>query len=574
MVDFLVDLGLSMPIFDNNMNQFKQHADSKCVLIGTSDTVYQLFLQLQTLTDRPRMQGVFLFQDEPGDKPKNLEKISGLRILGTFKQFERLIAPFDIDYAIVTMPAVMTDAITAIRTKLRRMGIPDRFIATLDDHLHGVGPRMVFEVDPVNLIKRKPYPINEDAIRQSIYGKRVLITGAGGSIGSELALTVARFEPAELFLMERSENALFEIDRRIARAKPKIHRGTWLHDVTDADKTLAYCVATRPQVIFHTAAHKHVPMMEDHPAAAVHNNFFGTMAIADAAAHTGCDRFVMISTDKAVNPSSIMGATKRFAELYVQHMNQISDTRFEMVRFGNVLGSAGSVLTIWSDQIRDGGPLTVTDPEMTRYFMTIPEAAALVLQAAALQHYVSGGEVKLLDMGEPIGILDMAKRFIRSYGLEPYVPGVDDARLDVEDSGLSGKLGHGNGYMPIIFSGIRPGEKIHEELSYNAECMIPTEHPGIHIWETTYPSSEMVADMVATLTEACETKDAETVLTAIHRLLPEMSVSGNGGVISNGSGNGSNGKGSGGSSRVSGSGRLSDNINTTGTDRKSTVKVA
>jgi len=462
----------------------------------------------------PEITGVLHFGDW-GEADRESLRSHGLTVLGDFDHdLERIVeGGAGFDFAIVSLPSVMSDAVIRVRTQLRRLGIPDRFIATLEDQIKGIGPRTVFEVDPVDLIGRKSHSIDKESIRRAVTGKRVLITGAGGSIGSELAMTVSEYEPAELFLMERSENALFEIDRRIARRFPGLTRGTWLHDVTEIDKTLAYCEAAKPEVVFHSAAHKHVPMMEDHPTAAIRNNFFGTMAIADAAAQNGCERFVMISTDKAVNPSSVMGATKRLAELYVQYMNTVSDTRFCMVRFGNVLGSSGSVLPTWSDQIRDGGPVTVTDARMTRYFMTIPEAARLVIQAGSLDEDVLGGEVFLLDMGEPINILQLVERFIAAHGLEPCVVGAGELDRD-----------GGAGWMPIVLTGARPGEKLVEKLAYEAECMVPTAHPGIHIWKMNPPSPERVADMVATLAEACQRRSAETALTALHRLLPEMEV--------------------------------------------------
>jgi FlaA1/EpsC-like NDP-sugar epimerase len=300
----------------------------------------------------------------------------------------------------------------------------------------------------------------------------VLLTGAGGSIGSELARIVARFGPARLVLVERGENALFEIDREIARLFPRLPRAAVLHDVTDGPRTLAVVMAQKPDVIFHAAAHKHVPMMEDHPSAAIENNFYGTRSIADAACRVGVGRFVMISTDKAVNPTSVMGATKRLAELYIQHLSSRCETVFSMVRFGNVLGSACSVLPIWAKQLAQGEALTVTDAQMTRYFMTIPEAAGLVLQSAA---YAGGNDaaVFLLDMGKPIRIVDMARRFIRAQGLKPEVD------------------------VPIVFTGVRPGEKLFEELAYGSEDMLPTPHASIRIWRTTPPSPQRMKRILA-----------------------------------------------------------------------------
>ena len=295
----------------------------------------------------------------------------------------------------------------------------------------------------------------------------------------------------------------FEIDREIARLFPTIDRLAVLHDVTQADATLEMCIKHRPAVVFHAAAHKHVPMMEEHPAAAIENNFYGTRSIADAAAACAAERFVMISTDKAVNPSSVMGATKRLAELYVQEVDRRSQTVFSMVRFGNVLGSACSVLPIWTKQLGHGGPITVTDERMTRYFMTIPEASGLVLQAGA---YSTGGEVFLLDMGEPVKILALAQRFVRSHGLEP-----------------------GEG-IEIKLTGARPGEKLFEELAYGGEDMQPTPHPSLCIWGTAEADP-------ARIQQVCERFDhlrnrssgrpwgdatGESIVTALRSALPEM----------------------------------------------------
>jgi FlaA1/EpsC-like NDP-sugar epimerase len=283
-----------------------------------------------------------------------------------------------------------------------------------------------------------------------------------------------------------------------------------LHDVVDQGRTLGHFQAHRPQVIFHAAAHKHVPMMEDHPAAAVDNNLFGTKSVADAAEAVGAERFVMISTDKAVNPTSIMGATKRLAELYVQRLNQDSHTGFSIVRFGNVLGSSGSVLDTWARQIADGGPITVTDPRMTRYFMTIPEAAALVIQSAALVDPADRhGEVFLLDMGKPVRVVDLARRFIEAHGLTPVL---DD---NTAPAGVSG-------CVPILFTGARPGEKLFEELAFDAEAMRPTRHPDINIWMLPPPDVRYVENMIRELSPHHRRHDATKLSAEIRHLVPEM----------------------------------------------------
>ena len=497
----------------------------RTILIATPRAAGQLIRQVRLLPSdqQPHIIGVVTALEAAGSDARCTD-IESVPCLGDIGRLDHILTAQPVDLALVSLPAAMTSLITSVRTHLRRLNIPERFLATLQDQLAGVGPRSLFTIDPAELIDRSGFRIEESLIRSVVTGKRVLVTGAGGSIGSELSRIIARYDPAELLLMDRSENALFEIDRQIARSHPTLKRAAWLHDVTESQRTHAYCLAARPEVIFHAAAHKHVPMMEEHPALAVRNNLLGTKAIADAAAATGCRRFVMISTDKAVNPASIMGATKRLAEQYVQHMNRVSETRFSMVRFGNVLASAGSVLRIWEDQIREGGPVTVTHPEMTRYFMTIPEAASLVLQAAAIDPEPGSADSSLteptsdvfvLDMGPPVRILDLARRFIQAHGLEPVV---DDALAAPRP------VTHLPGSIRIVFTGVRPGEKLHEQLAYEVENMRPTDHPGIHVWRASAPPSQRVLAAVRDLAALCAEQEScapREVVAAIVAALPE-----------------------------------------------------
>lgn len=455
--------------------------------------------------------------------------------LGPIDQLDAILAQHKPQLVLVSLPLAMRDAIGHAAATLGRLGVTWRFMPTLDDQLAGrttskitgglptsaasaqglanasfvTGP-----IDPTRLIDRAPRPLDEQALANWIGGRRVLITGAGGSIGSELARVVARFMPSQLTLLERSENALFEIDRELARTHPDLARSAVLHDVTQRERTFDVLARYQPDVVLHAAAHKHVPMMEDHPAAAIENNFYGTRAIADATAAIGAERFVMISTDKAVNPSSIMGASKRLAELYVQHLNTVSDTSCCMVRFGNVLGSACSVVPIWTKQLTHGGPITVTHADMTRYFMTIPEAAGLVLQAGMFSGTIDtamndrGGEVFLLDMGEPIRILDLARRFVRLQGFEPDV--------DVQ----------------IKIIGTRPGEKLFEELAYTGEDMLKTPHASIRVWKNPPPTPAQMQRIIDTFDRLRnKTNDPDrnwrdapesAIITALRTAVPEM----------------------------------------------------
>lgn len=488
-------------------------ANATAVLIGQPMLCRRLQQQLEIL-DHPPISIGWVIVD--GDTQPFDASNEG-PILGTINELEAIIARRQPGIALITLPAVMKDLLMSIRTRLRKLGVADRFMPTLEDQIAGVGPRTHVDVDVTTLLDRPPRRIDERAVRSVIQGKRVLITGSGGSIGSELARIVSRYQPQKLILIDRSENALFEIDRQIARTAPNLPRKALLHDVVDAAATLNHFRDHKPQVIFHAAAHKHVPMMEDHPAAAVDNNFFGTVSVCDAANAVSAERCVMISTDKAVNPTSIMGATKRLAELYVQHINQRSQTGYSMVRFGNVLGSSGSVLETWSRQIADGGPITVTDPRMTRYFMTIPEAASLVIQSAALVT-PSGdcGEVFLLDMGEPIRIVDLAKRFIELHGLEAQLP---------DHSGTSLVTTSAPGVIRVVFSQIRPGEKLHEELAFDAEAMRPTTHSDINIWELPPPEVGFIQQVLDSLAPHRRSRDAAALASQIRGLVPEMAIS-------------------------------------------------
>ncbi len=447
----------------------------RAALVGTALSVRQLAHALAVAEPRPDVVGCVLHGGGggAGDVP--------VAVLGTLDDggevLWQALRQQGVEQVLICLPAAWAVQTRQLTAELERAGLSWRVMPTLADQLAGRSmPPMTVAFDPAQLLDRQPQPLDEPLIRRTIRGRTVMITGAGGSIGSELARIVGRFEPSRLLLVERAENPLFEIDQTIRRIYPALDRAAILHDVTDAGRTQALVAAYKPNIIFHAAAHKHVPMMEDHPAHAVENNFFGTRSIADAAARNGVDRFVMISTDKAVNPSSVMGATKRLAELYIQYLNARSDTTFSMVRFGNVLGSACSVLPIWTQQLAHGGPITVTHEKMTRYFMTIPEAAGLVIQSAALSNVDNsgGGEVFLLDMGEPVRILDLAHRFIRSHGLEP--------EKDV----------------PIALTGVRPGEKLFEELAYDGEDMIPTRHRAIRIWRTSPPDPAQMQQIVAT----------------------------------------------------------------------------
>lgn len=437
----------------------------------------------------------------------------GGEVLGDLPRLEAIFARCRPTLALVTLPAVMSDQIQSIRTRLRKFGVPDRFFPTLEDQLSGVGPRARLTIDLNDLLGRPPRAIDERAVGALLRSRRVLITGAGGSIGSELARLAARYRPAALHLVDRSENALFEIDRQIARHHPDVSRHAHLHDVVKARETRSLFGRLQPEIVFHAAAHKHVPMMEDHPAEAIDNNLFGTKSVADAADGAGAIRFVMISTDKAVNPTSIMGATKRLAEMYIQDLQTRSATAFAMVRFGNVLGSSGSVLDVWSRQIAEGGPLSITDPRMTRYFMTIPEAAALVVQASSMVEPDAGAaDIYVLNMGEPVAILDLAVRFAQLHGLTPVLRHGDQHKKDTPAPA----------HIGIVTIGMRPGEKLHEMLVRESDALLPTSHPDINILHLAPPYSHDVEAMLERLHPEYRDRDHDALAAQVAESVPEM----------------------------------------------------
>ncbi len=413
----------------------------------------------------------------------------GVPTLGSLEALENVRENMGVRVAIVSLPLDDHAGIARVRQAIQEAGLEERFLPPVVDLLKRQPPVLVGlggppdsragatmstapVIDLQALIGRPMRETDETPLRELIHGKRVLVTGAGGSIGSELARLCARFSPASMILMERAENALFEIDRRLAWAHPDVARRALLHDVADRAGTRRLLGQERPQIVFHTAAHKHVPLMEDHPAQAIANNAMGTAALVDAAIEAGAHRVVLVSTDKAVAPRSVMGATKRLAEAYgiaadARSRAEGRPTRVSIVRFGNVLGSAASVLRIWSAQVAEGQPITITDRRMTRFFMTIGEAALLVAHAGALEPDEGSSDggcgVYVLDMGEPVEIATLAERFARAHGLDAAWTG-----------GTTGP-----GQHPIIETGIRPGEKLHEVLVHAAEELIETSCPGV-----------------------------------------------------------------------------------------------
>lgn len=384
------------------------------------------------------------------DRAKHGIRIHGAPVLGDRSAIPELAEKHDVDEVVIAMPSAPGSAIRGVVEICEKAGLRTRIVPAMSDILTGtVSVTQLRDVQIDDLLRREPVHIDGTAVEAMIRGSSVLVTGAGGSIGSELCRQIARSGPAHLTLVGHGENSIFSIANELRQSVPDLDLCTAIGDARDADRLRQIFDRCRPQVVFHAAAHKHVPLMEHNVGEAVTNNVLGTMNVLRLCDEYDVGRLVYISTDKAVRPSSVMGATKRVGELLVQDAARRSGRRYVAVRFGNVLGSRGSVVPLFREQIARGGPITVTHPDVRRYFMTIPEAVQLVLQAAAIGQ---GGDVILLDMGEPIRIADLARDLVELSGLE--------LGKDIE----------------IVFTGLRPGEKLNEELFVEQEEYVPTRH--------------------------------------------------------------------------------------------------
>jgi len=421
--------------------------------------------------------------------------VQGRRVLGTTQDLPRLVHTHGINHVVITIAHASRHAIHRIVRICEEIPVKVRIIPELYEIIEGrVEISRIRDVEIEDLLGREPVQLDNESISRELAGKTVMVTGAGGSIGSELARQVQRFGPAHLLLVERAEFALFDIDSELRADNPTQSIVPLVADVGDESRMRAIFDLYRPHVVIHSAAHKHVPLMESNSTEAVQNNTLNTRLLADMAGEFKAEVFVLISTDKAVRPTSIMGASKRAAELVVQDLNPQYDTRFVAVRFGNVIGSAGSVIPIFREQIRNGGPVTITDKRMKRYFMTIPESAQLVLQASVIG---KGGEVFILHMGEPVQIMDLAETLITLSGLKPH-----------ED-------------IQIIETGMRPGEKLYEELRFETEETVPTSHPKIFINKLDTPEPETVATALKVLARLVRERNEDELRRFLNGLLPE-----------------------------------------------------
>ena len=381
-----------------------------------------------------------MIDDDPG---KTGREIHGIRVLGIFAEIPEVVKKYDIDLIIIAIPSLSSERMRELVTICENTNIPFKTLPKFEDLISGqVTVDIIREVSIEDLLGREKIELDWDVMQTGLSRQVIMVTGGGGSIGSELCRQVARLAPDALIIYERNEFNLYRIQQELKKNFPQVNLVTVLGDVCDQRAVERVTGEYRPDMIFHAAAYKHVSLLQAHPAEAVKNNVIGTRIVVEAANKFDCHKFVFLSTDKAVNPANILGATKRAGEIYCEGMNTVSNTRFITVRFGNVLGSDGSVVPLFREQIRAGGPLTVTHPEITRYFMTIREACQLILQASVVEQE---GGIFVLDMGDPVGIGYLAEQMIRLSDKEP--------GKDIE----------------IQYVGLRPGEKLNEELFYGSE---------------------------------------------------------------------------------------------------------
>jgi FlaA1/EpsC-like NDP-sugar epimerase len=435
------------------------------------------------------------------DDPAKMDSvIQGVRVLGTMAELPGLVRHLAIDEVVITIAQAPRKDILRMVRICEETPVRVRIMPGIWEILQGdVEVSSIRDVEIEDLLGRDPVQLDEEELRRFLVGSVVMVTGAGGSIGSELARQVARLGPRKLLLVERAEFGLFDVDREIRRRWPDAQPIPVVADIRDEVRMRRVFEEHRPQLVIHAAAHKHVPLMESNPAEAVQNNVLGTACFGRLAGEYGAETFVMISTDKAVRPTSVMGATKRVAEMVVQDLDRRYRTRFVAVRFGNVLGSAGSVIPIFREQIRNGGPVTVTHPDMVRFFMTIPEASQLVLQAGAIG---KGGEIFVLDMGEPVKIVDLAHEMIRLSGLKP------------------------NEDIDVVFTGVRPGEKLYEEVGTDEENVAPTGKAKILIGRIPPCHPEVVERALERLRQLADDGDEDAIRRTLGELLPEAKLGG------------------------------------------------
>jgi FlaA1/EpsC-like NDP-sugar epimerase len=480
----------SLSFLSSRVSEFK-----RMLIIGAGDAGEKMYRELR---DNPNLNyHIVGFVD---DDPKKLGmRIHGVPILGGVDELSRLVKKHEIDEILIAISSASGKEMRRIVERCKAAGIKFKTIPGIGELIDGrVSIKTIRDVSYEDLMGRKPVRMEMDKIGNYATGEAVLITGAGGSIGSELCRQIARFDPSPLILLDCAENNLFQVEMEFSRDYPQVEYIPILGNILNSTLLDNIFQTYHPRVVFHAAAYKHVPMMELNPWEAIHNNVQGTQSLLEAVRNYGVERFVFVSTDKAVRPANVMGASKRVGELLTQACSKDDHGRFMSVRFGNVIGSSGSVIPFFQEQIKKGGPVTVTHPEMTRFFMTIPEAAQLILQAGAMGE---GGEIFILDMGTPIKIIDLAKDLIRLSGFEP--------GRDIE----------------IQFTGLRPGEKLYEELITEGEGIVATPHEKIFMLRGNSIQRDVLLSKISDLCQLAAKQNAPKIKEKLKEIVPEYQIS-------------------------------------------------
>lgn len=470
---------------------FKYSADQRRVMIVGAGSAGTMIINEMMARRELKYNPIVLIDD---DKSKLGKRISGVKIEGNRYDIPYIVGDQEIDLIVIAIPSLDSKNKSEIIEICKNTNCKLQIIPGMYEILSGDATvSRIKDVDLEDLLGREPIVLDNKGIEDYIKGRTILVTGAGGSIGSELCRQISAFRPKKLVLFDIYENNVYDIQNELKEDFPDMDMAVLIGSIRDRGRLHEVFTKYNIDVVFHAAAHKHVPLMEDSPKEAVKNNVFGTLNLALEASNAGVSRFVMISTDKAVNPTNIMGATKRLCEMIIQAMDKQSKTEFVAVRFGNVLGSNGSVIPLFKKQIAHGGPVTVTHKKIIRYFMLIPEAAQLVLQAGA---FAKGGEIFVLDMGKPVKIYDLACDLIKLSGLEP------------------------NKDIKIVFSGLRPGEKLYEELLMSEEGLQDTVHKKIYVGKPTFEDMDKLTIKLEQLHKLLELNDIDEIKRVMQMIVP------------------------------------------------------
>jgi FlaA1/EpsC-like NDP-sugar epimerase len=468
----------------------------KVMIIGAGSAASMIIREMKN-ENKYNYKPVVLIDDNDYKIGRN---ICGIKVLGNRKDIEKIAKEKSIDTILIAIPSIEEKSKKEVLDICKKTSCEVKIIPNLYEIVNGrASLKQIRDVEPEDLLGRDPVSLDMNGISDYIKGKNILVTGGGGSIGSELCRQIARFNPRKLIIFDIYENNAYDLQNELKYKYPKLNLKVLIGSVRDKKRLEYVFNKYKPNVVFHAAAHKHVPLMEDSPMEAVKNNVFGTKNTAECADKYNAERFVLISTDKAVNPTNVMGATKRMCEMVVQSMDNISKTHFAAVRFGNVLGSNGSVIPLFKKQIQHGGPVTVTHKNITRFFMTIPEAAKLVLQAGA---FARGGEIFVLDMGKPVKIYDLAKDLIKLSGFQP------------------------NKDIHIKITGLRPGEKLYEELLMDEEGLKDTRHKKIFVGRPTFSDIDVLREELREIREIIERDEFDEFMRMVKVIVPTYQMNG------------------------------------------------